>query len=276
MLFKGFVSSHYANFWLERSGHLLSVRKMKRMIRNVRDYFAYRIFSYLNGNESFQFIIDRRPDFHLDFKSIQNFGELYESWIRGNSKINSVDISRFYFIYLNILHVMKDGIDGDVAEIGVYRGNSASILASVARKYGRTTYLFDTFEGFDSRDLKGVDSKVRQDFTSTSLERVESVVGTRDVVFVKGFFPESAKEIAMPKRFAVLHIDCDLYEPIKASLAAFYPLMSPGGVIIIHDYSSGHWLGATKAVDEFFHNKPEKPVLMPDKSGSAVVRIRSA
>jgi hypothetical protein len=29
-----------------------------------------------------------------------------------------------------------------------------------------------------------------------------------------------------------------------------YPLLSPGGILIIDDY--GHWQGARKAVDEYF------------------------
>jgi hypothetical protein len=59
---------------------------------------------------------------------------------------------------------------------------------------------------------------------------------------------------------------------VKAALECFYPRVSPGGILLLHDYSSGHWPGVRQAVDEFFQKLPEKPILIPDKSGTAIVR----
>jgi hypothetical protein len=47
--------------------------------------------------------------------------------------------------------------------------------------------------------------------------------------------------------------------------------MERGGVIFVHDYSSGHWPGATRAVDEFCAHNGLVGVLLPDKSGSIVL-----
>jgi hypothetical protein len=163
-------------------------------------------------------------------------------------------------------------VPGDFVELGVYKGNSASILAAFARRNRRRLFLFDTFEGFDQRDLHGLDSKRRADFTDTSLADVERLVGTDGVVYVQGFFPESASKITLPERIAIAHIDCDLYAPMRAGLECFYPRLSPGGIMLLHDYSSGHWPGVTEAVDEFFKNLPDKPILVADKSGTAIVR----
>ena len=56
---------------------------------------------------------------------------------------------------------------------------------------------------------------------------------------------------------------------IREGLRFFYPRMSPRGSLLIHDYNA--WPGARRAVDEFFADKGELPVPMPDKSGSALV-----
>lgn len=40
----------------------------------------------------------------------------------------------------------------------------------------------------------------------------------------------------------------------------------------MHDYSSLCWPGATEAVDQFFADKPEFIIPVPDKSGTCVVR----
>jgi hypothetical protein len=133
-------------------------------------------------------------------------------------------------------------------------------------------YLFDTFHGFDARDLKGIDSSMLMGFRGTSLDLVRSVVGEKAVTYVPGYFPESIPPGLAEKTFAIVHIDCDLYEPFKASLAFFYPRLSPGGIIILHDYSSGYFAGAKQAVDEFARTVPEQPVLLSDKSGTAILR----
>ena len=59
-----------------------------------------------------------------------------------------------------------------------------------------------------------------------------------------------------------------LFDSIK--LEYFYPKMTPGGVIIIHDCNN-EFTGSKRALNEFFLNKPETPIIIPDKSGSAIV-----
>jgi hypothetical protein len=103
---------------------------------------------------------------------------------------------------------------------------------------------------------------------------VKEVIGKHSSVcdFVKGYFPESIAEAHRKKQYAVVSLDCDLYEPMKAGLDFFYPLMPKGGLFLLHDYSCLHWLGSKKAIDEFCHTTQEHVILMPDKSGSAFIR----
>lgn len=208
-----------------------------------------------------------RPDSHANFESFPRFGELNAAFTR-QSDNNSGDVPRFYALLLNIARVLKDGVPGDFAELGVYRGHTASILAAAARESGRQLFLFDTFSGFDAADLDGAASKA---FTDTSLDAVKALVGTDSVTFIAGRFPDSIPPGGVGDRFAIVHLDADLYQPTRAGLDYFYPRLSAGGLLILHDYSSGHWPGCTQAIDEFFAGKPERPVLLPDKSGTAIV-----
>jgi O-methyltransferase len=59
---------------------------------------------------------------------------------------------------------------------------------------------------------------------------------------------------------------------MKAALAFFYPRMSKGALLIMHDYQSGTWPGATRAIDEFCAEAGQTLILLPDKSGTAVCR----
>ena len=212
----------------------------------------------------------------------EDFDFLYSKFIEGEEDNNSKDISRLWSLVLNCNQILKnEEIEGDLAEVGVYKGNSSYILAWFAQRYQRKMYLFDTFEGFDERDFVGLnefedwDARDRSEhFKGVSAPEMNDFF--RDVIgscfFEKGYFPDTFKERHKDNRYSIISIDCDLYEPIKASLKNFYPLMSEGGIFYVHDYSSGFWEGATRAVDEFCKETGEKIICIPDKSGSAFIR----
>jgi O-methyltransferase len=247
-------------------------RKLMHHVKRYSRAVAWRLASTVNRRNNYHYSIVYRPDSDYFFGGIADYRECFEKWILGNECNNSGDLSRFYCIYQNVSYILEQKVPGELVELGVFKGNSAAILTHLGRKHRRTTYLFDTFSGFDRRDLSGVDSHRQVQFGDTSLEAVQRLVGTEMVKFVAGFFPESTANIVLPETIAVAHIDCDLYEPMKAGLEIFYPRLAAGGLLILHDYSSGYWPGVTRAIDEFFADRPEKPILIPDKSGTAIVR----
>ena len=71
-------------------------------------------------------------------------------------------------------------------------------------------------------------------------------------------------------QYALVHLDADLYNPQLSGLEYFYTRTSKGGLIIIHDCIN-EYFGSRAALDEFFLDKPETPIVIPDKSGSAIV-----
>ncbi len=221
-----------------------------------------------------QILIAYQPDSHAEFSSHAEYHKLYKSFTANNKYNNAGDATRLWSLILNIKQVLSENIQGDFAELGVWRGNTASVLAHYAAISDRKVYLFDTFEGFNTNDLQGVDKNKPMAFDDTSVEMVKNVIGQSSdrCVFVKGYFPATVSEELKIKTYAIVSLDCDLYAPMKAGLEFFYPLMSKGGFLFIHDYSSGFWDGAKKATDEFCVEHGEFVVLMPDKSGSAFIR----
>lgn len=182
------------------------------------------------------------------------------------------DVERFVFLSLAFDQIHKEGLEGDFAELGVYQGSTAAVLARHARRLGRQIYLLDTYEGFNQEDFSGLDAGRRVAFADTSLEAVRARVGEANTCYVKGYFPQTAEHLPEDGRYCLVHIDTDLYAPIMAGLEYFYPRLVPGGFLIIHDYGSLVWEGAEKAIDTFFADKPESVVPIPDSSGSAVIR----
>lgn len=214
------------------------------------------------------------PDSLPSFPEARN---LYSRWLRGNRTNNNGDAPRFLALLLNLRQLNAENILGDFAELGVWKGNSAAIFADFAAKSNRRLFLFDTFSGFDNRDLINTDESHAQShaplFADTSIDEVRATVGHPEITtYLPGFFPGTITDEVRATTFALAHIDCDLYEPMKAALEFFYPRLSPGGMLILHDYSSGTWAGATQAIDEFLKSTNEFVTLWPDKSGTAILR----
>ncbi len=221
------------------------------------------------------FCLTARPEADVQHHALPEFAALGEVWVRRNLR-NAEDLPRLYALALNIRAVLAEGIAGDFAELGVYRGNSAAVLAQYARGAGREVLLFDTFTGFDRRDFAGPDRDRAMEFADTSLDAVRELVGEANVHYVPGYFPDSLAPGMDARRFSLVHLDCDLYEPIRAGMAFFFPRLAPGGLMIVHDYAGIYWDGVKQAVDEFLAGRPERPVLLPDRSGTAMIRKAAA
>lgn len=251
------VRSHYRQYKHDLAGRVVSA------------------LSFLLHRRGSVFMVAYRPDLHYFFDGVERFAELKAAWEWENRVNNFGDLPRFYALYLNVSQVVKEGVAGDFAEVGVFRGNSARLLRFFADKGGRELFLFDTFAGFDARDVRGVDARIDPTgFRQVDFERVRAFVGGERTHFVRGYFPDSLGQVPdfERRRFAVVHLDCDLYEPVRAGLEIFYPKLERGGLLILHDYASGFWRGAGRAIDEFLADRPERLIVLPDKSGSAMFR----
>jgi O-methyltransferase len=182
------------------------------------------------------------------------------------------DKVRFYTYWLQIEALKKNKIPGSFAELGVYKGISANMLYEMDKT--RTLHLFDTFGGFQEADLqyekKQGGKYTAKEFSDTCEEAVKKYInGGEKIVFHKGYFPETTTGLER-EMFAFVNIDADLYKPTLAGLQFFYERLTPGGMIMVHDYNH-NWEGVKKAVDEFTSTIPEGIVELPDWQGSVLI-----
>lgn len=188
------------------------------------------------------------------------------------------NINNFFDTRIGTLRLLSDeiyenNVNGEVAELGVYKGEFAQYLNDIF--YDRRLYLFDTFEGFDVRDINieenqsYSESKVG-DYYNNDIEYVLEKMRYRDnCVVKKGYFPESAVDVQ--EKFCLVSIDVDLYKPILDGLEFFYPKMVKGGYILIHDYNSTRFKGVKSAVRKFCEQNDIQYVPISDMCGSIVI-----
>ena len=251
----------------------MNVTWMSNGLRQCYRNFVVHVLMPSVNFFSIRCYVQYRPDaFYIRWNEVLSLQKEWEKGLRGN---NRGDYVRLYFFLANIQALEQACIPGAFAELGVFTGTTAKILHKAAPR--RDLYLFDTFEGFPERDASQDPRNPGPSAYACSLEEVSGFVGKTSLIkYCKGVFPSTADMVPLGTMFALVHLDCDLYNPMRAALLFFYPRMTPGGIIVIHDYYGGCWPGVAKAVDEFLSDKPEGLIRIPDKSGTAaLVRQRT-
>jgi O-methyltransferase len=177
-----------------------------------------------------------------------------------------VDKVRCYMLYQFANQVIR--LPGDVAEVGVYKGGTARLLAHIFEPADKIVHLFDTFGGMPPVDVNR-DLHVQSDFGDTSVKSVQAYLSEfRHVRFYPGLFPETSKPLENNK-FCFAHIDVDIYKSVLDCCLFFYPRLERAGVLVFDDYGFVSCPGARMAIDEFFVDKPERPCYLP--TGQCVV-----
>jgi O-methyltransferase len=174
-----------------------------------------------------------------------------------------------YLYFLDRLEKVKT-IEGDIVECGVSIGHGALLFLLMSEYLGveRTYYGFDSFTGFpEPVEEDGVTPIKGEGFWASPMDTVlrvlrdgripDNTIGER-VHLVKGLFEQTLP--SYEGRIALLHLDCDLYDSYKTALGNLYDKVASGGMIMFDEYDDHRWPGARKAIDEFFADKPEKPV----------------
>jgi O-methyltransferase len=199
--------------------------------------------------------------------------------------------SRLYRIEACASAANRDRITGDFIECGVALGGSAILLASLSRNQRR-------FQGFDlfgmipppsERDDRHAHERYQRiksgasdgiggdryygyvdnlfDQVRANFETFGLAVDGRAIALQRGLFEETLH--ATPgRRIAFAHVDCDWHDPVKHCLDVIYEMLSPGGFIILDDYSD--YAGCRQAADNFMSR--HKDMKLVHLNGSAVLR----
>jgi hypothetical protein len=169
-------------------------------------------------------------------------------------------------------------VPGAIVECGVWRGGSVMAAALTLLELGagdRPLWLYDTIDGMTepTEHDRTADGRHAQDWIAGTRARTDGPTtgdfgASQDEVAhnieTVGYPRERVRYVAgpveqtllheVPDQIALIRLDIDFYESTSAALAGLYPRLAPGGVLIIDDY--GYWLGARRAVDEYFRDDP--------------------
>ena len=153
------------------------------------------------------------------------------------------------------------GSDAAVVEIGVGRGFTSVFLLEHLRTTGdpRSLVFVDTFSGFTEESIDyelGKRDKSRSDLTDYSYGSAKvfefglTRLGYRRYRIIAADCTKMDWGPIGP--IGALLLDIDLYQPTRKTLELVWPLVVPGGGIIVDDCIEPHWAdGALQAYTEF-------------------------
>jgi O-methyltransferase len=191
-----------------------------------------------------------------------------------------LDYVRYATAELLCREVIARGLTGNIGEVGVYQGWWARVVNY--HLPDRTIYLFDTFKGFDQRDLEGqahAGLSTDAPYEVGEIDPREALQGLphpEQAVIRAGWFPATAEGLE-DETFCLVDVDTGLYEPTLAGLRWFYPRLVPGGFLSVVDYNNAHTQGVRPAVEQFVAESGADFVVVPDLGACALfVKPRGA
>lgn len=191
---------------------------------------------------------------------------------------DQLDYCRFRELELLAQEVKRRQVPGQIAEVGVYRGDFAAKIARIFPD--KKLYLFDTFSGFREKDVEwekeqrlvedGFLSLIPQ-YGDTSIKTVLNKIHLPERCEIRqGYFPNSLN--GMEDIFCFVSIDVDLYQSTLNALQYFYPRLSRNGYIMLHDYNHDELSGVKKAVLDYEKEMSSLiTVPIPDQCGTLIV-----
>lgn len=176
--------------------------------------------------------------------------------------------------FIHCLNQTRD-VPGDIFEIGCAAGNTTCFLNRHLQVSGikKAYCCIDTFSGFTADDIafetaeRGKNHRHLTGFRANSLKRFQYMLKRNGCEQVKCIQADVKKcDFSAPVSFCLL--DVDLYLPTLHALKALWPLLSPGGMIIVDDcLPNDTFDGALQAYTEFTRDKGMSPRFMLGKLG---------
>ena len=188
-----------------------------------------------------------------------------------------IGLKRLDNIRFCVEDVLKNNIQGDLIETGVWRGGSCIFMRAILAAHGikdRRVFVADSFEGLPKPDKKQYpqdrhDKLYLKKILAITKEEVEDnfkKYGLLDeqVVFLKGWFKDTLPAVPS-ENFSIIRLDGDMYQSTMEAFTNLYHKLTIGGYCIIDDYGLKH---CKQAVDEFrVENKITAPLQKIDWTG---------
>ena len=229
---------------------LYLARLVVNTIKRFLFYFLYLFYSNVNTKKH-SFIITE--SFYSPWKLDKKFQKTLKQ-IKKNTKL---DLYRLYNLWQLIDEVSN--LNGDIIEIGTWRGGSGCLIAKKINLLNLKSkiYLCDSFTGIKKITKKDYHFKNDQ-LSDTSKKTVIKLIkrmNLKNAEIIKGIFPDDFKKNFKNKKFTFCHLDLDSYKSTEDCYNWVWNKMVKNGIIVFDDYGYHTTEGVTTFVNKIKKNK---------------------
>jgi len=174
------------------------------------------------------------------------------------NKVNSLDY-RHYIVHYTSLLAFNNTKNRNIVECGVCDGLTVFFaIQKYKEDLNYKAYLYDSWSAMKKEYLVSKsEEKMIGSYDYLNIENTKNNLKNYqdNLIFNKGYIPESFNTSNNPDKISWLHIDLNSSAPTNKSLEFFYPLIESNGIILFDDYA---WKGYEKTreiIEIFFQNK---------------------
>jgi len=155
-----------------------------------------------------------------------------------------------------------EGLEGDILEVGAWRGGTGGLLASRARdlEFSSTVFLCDTFTGVvkTGKEDKSYSGGEHSDTSVPVVEGLMKRLKVDNVSILRGIFPEDTGDSIADRTFRFCHIDVDVYQSGKGVLDWVWPRLAIGAIVVFDDFG----FPSTRGIAQLVHEEEVRPDLV--------------
>ena len=177
-------------------------------------------------------------------------------------------------------------VPGDIAEFGVWKGSTSSLLAKVLAikdpHSPKRIHLFDSFEGLTAFSDEDKAAQERKGDYLGSQEVLLSAAAVNEIddyfVVHKGLIEDTLPHYlntATQTRFSFVYCDTDLYSSTHIILRQMWTRLTPGGLMVFDEWNSDDFPGEGTAVNEFLDDiRPRADFVLPPQTRQPSLALR--
>lgn len=224
--------------------------KRKNNMNNYLEVLKRALVGSLDDGTKSQFINNSLSESEIANLAIQKIpsGRYYGFDMSPANGETMIGYLRLTNIESCINEIIKNNIEGDFIETGVWKGGACIYMKAVSKNALKNkVFVADSFCGVPPPDTDRYaqdtgDPHHTIDSLRISAERVKEYFKQyncldENVVFLEGIFKDTLPQLDKDQKFSLVRLDGDMYSSTMDALDNLYPKLSVGGYIIIDDYA---------------------------------------
>ena len=198
-----------------------------------------------------------------NLSKLMNNGSFFWSYFAGDDhKIILDELKwRHYIVFMASSYISNftNSEEKILVECGACDGVTAYYAMSNLKKKNLNfkCYLYDSWSTIEKEKLTKSEKWLEGSYSYLDVDNTKKNLSTfnNNLIFNKGYIPESFKTSNNPEKVSWLHVDLNSSLATKETLKFFYDKIESGGIILFDDYAYEGYEDTRIVVDDFLNNK---------------------